>query len=169
MPVARWALVLYRYIIYPTNNKRCFMNYKQSWLTALVITLLSLFSQSLNWIAFEKIGYDEKFTLITPLILCFMYHLVQLDLGKKSGISRIFFFIFSCAAPFALGLILTIILVLTNFDISTFNPDVDYAGTVPEVTATYAGRFMVTSLYIAVFALIDIPILKHIDTKRNLK
>lgn len=142
------------------------MQYRQTWLTGLVITLLSLFTQWGNWFAFEKIGYDSKFTLLTPLILCLMYHLVQLDAGRDDCFSRQFFFIFSVAVPFLFGLLVTLVMLLLDPGISTFNPDANYTGTVPEVISTYAGRFMVTSLYMAVFALIDIPVLKALDSRR---
>lgn len=142
------------------------MQFKQTWLTGLVITLMSLFSQWVNWFIFEKIGYDEKYTLITPLVLCFMYHLVQLDAGGKDTFSRKFFFIFSSAVPFMFGLLVTLIMLLLDPGISTFSPDTPYTGTAPEVISTYAGRFMVTSLYLAVFALIDIPVLKLLDGKK---
>ncbi|MCD7890982.1 MAG: hypothetical protein LUG26_04205 [Ruminococcus sp.] len=145
------------------------MQYKQNWLTGGIIALLSLFVQWLNWFAFEKLGYDEKYTLITPLIICFMYHLVQLDAGKKDSISRKFVFIFSAAVPFAFGLVLTVVFLLIDPGISTFSPDVDYTGTAPEVISTYAGRFMITSLYLTVFALIDIPIQKYLDSRRRKK
>lgn len=142
------------------------MQYKQNWLTGLVIALLSLFAQWVNWFIFEKIGYDPKFTLLTPLVLCLMYHLVQLDAGGEGSFSRRFFFIFSVAVPFLTGLLLTLVLLLLDPGISTFSPDADYKGTAPEVISTYAGRFMVTSLYLTVFALIDIPVLKYLDRKR---
>ncbi len=145
------------------------MKYKESWVSALVITLLSLFCQWCNWFTFEKLNYSEKLTLFTPLILCIMYHLVQLDAGKDGCFSRRFFFIFSSAVPFLFGLVLTVIMLLLDPGISTFTPDEVYKGTIPEVVSVYAGRFMVTSLYIAVFALIDIPILKYIDRKRDSK
>ncbi|MBQ8296294.1 MAG: hypothetical protein IJX77_00755 [Ruminococcus sp.] len=146
------------------------MQFTQSLKTGIIIAVLSLFAQTLNWVAFEKIGYDAKFTLLTPLILCFMYHLVQLDAGSKEfNFSRRFFFGFSVALPFAAGLILTIVMLVLDPGISTFNPDADYTGTAPEIIATYAGRFMLTSLYMAVFALIDIPILKYLDRKREEK
>lgn len=128
---------------------------------------MSLFCQWLNWFTFEKIGYDEKFTLITPLILCFMYHLVQLDAGKNGNFSRGFFFTFSSAVPFLFGLLVTLVLLILNPGISTFSPDVDYTGTPVEIIATYAGRFMFTSLYLAAFALIDLPIQKYLDHKKE--
>ena len=142
------------------------MQFKQTWLTGLVITLMSLFTQWVNWFIFEKIGYDEVYTLLTPLVLCFMYHLVQLDAGGKDTFSRKFFFIFSSVVPFMFGLLVTLIMLLLDPGISTFSPDTPYTGTVPEVISTYAGRFMVTSLYLAVFALIDIPLLRYSDGKK---
>lgn len=142
------------------------MKYRQSFLSGLVIFLLSLFSQWLNWFAFEKLSYSSKYLFITPMILCLMYHLVQLDAGKDECFSRRFFFTFSVMIPFIFGLIMTVVMFLLNPGLSTFTPDADYAGTVPEIISTYVGRFMVTSLYMAVFALIDIPILKLIDRKR---
>lgn len=145
------------------------MKLRQSFFTGLIIALMSLFSQWVNWFIFEKVGYDEKFTLLTPLVLCLMYHLVQLDAGGKDCFSRGFFFIFSAAVPFLFGLLVTLIMLLLDPGISTFNPEVSYTGTAPEVISTYAGRFMVTSLYLAVFALIDIPVLKLLDGKRTKK
>lgn len=145
------------------------MKYRQSFLSALVIFLLSIFTQWLNWFAYDKLEYSWGYTLITPLILCLMYHLVQLDAGKEDCFSRRFFFIFSVAVPFLSGLFLTLLILILNPGISTFNPDIDYTGTIPEVIATFSGRVMVTSLYLAVFALIDIPILRSLDRKREEK
>jgi len=145
------------------------MAYRQTFLTGVIIAMMSLFCQWLNWFAFEKIGYEQWITLVTPLILCFMYHLVQLDAGKNGNFSRGFFFIFSVAVPFLVGLIITLVILILNPGISTFAPDVDYMGTPPEIIATYAGRFMFTSLYLAVFALIDLPIQKYLDSKKENK
>lgn len=145
------------------------MKYKESWISALVISILSLFCQWCNWFVFEKLDYNERITLVTPLILCIMYHLVQLDAGKEGCFSRRFFFMFSTAVPFLFGLVLTIVMLLLDPGISTFNPEEAYRGTIQEAISVYAGRFMITSLYMAVFALIDIPVLKYIDRKRESK
>ncbi len=145
------------------------MQFRQSIKTGIIIAVLSLFMQTMNWVLFEKLGYDAKFTLITPLVLCLMYHFVQLDASRDGNLSRGFFFLFSVAVPFAFGLILTIVMLLTNPRISTFSADVPYTGTAPEVISTYAGRYMFTSLYMAIFALIDIPVLKYCDKRREEK
>lgn len=139
------------------------LHFHEGMFSAVVITVLSLFAQWLNWFAFEKIGYSWWIALITPLILCMMYHFVQLDAGGKSGFSRIYFFIFSAAVPFLLGILLTILIYLGDPDISTFNPEAEYAGTVQELISLYSGRISVTSLYLMIFAAIDIPILRASD------
>lgn len=149
------------------NSAASSLRFPQSPLSAAVITVLSLFCQFLNWFAFEKIGYPWWTALITPLLLCAMYHFVQLDAGGKSGYSRIFVFIFSAAVPLLLGIFLTLAVFFGNPDISTFDPEAEYRGSVPELTALYSGRFIVTSLYLCVFALIDIPILRACDRKRR--
>lgn len=141
------------------------MKYKQNFFTGLSIYLLSCFAQWFNWFVFEKVDFDWKITLFTPLILCLMYHLVQVDAGKEDSFSRLYFFLFSVALPFLTGLIITVAIFLLNPDISNFNSETDYIGTVPEIICTYTGRLMFTSLYIAFFALIDIPVLKHFDKK----
>ena len=98
-----------------------------------------------------------------------MYHLVQLDAGQKDGFSRRFFFLFAVFVPFAVGFIITLLILLLDPGISTFNPEADYQGTAAEIISTYAGRFMLTSLYLAAFALIDIPLLRYLDHKKEQK
>jgi hypothetical protein len=148
------------------NTEAAQLRFTQSPLSAAVITVLSLFCQFLNWFAFEKIGYPWWTALITPLLLCAMYHFVQLDAGGNSGYSRIFVFIFSAAVPLLLGIFLTLAVFLGSPDISTFNPEAEYRGTAAELISLYSGRFAVTSLYLCVFALIDIPVLRACDRRR---
>ena len=94
------------------NTEAAQLRFTQSPLSAAVITVLSLFCQFLNWFAFEKIGYPWWTALITPLLLCAMYHFVQLDAGGNSGYSRIFVFIYSAAVPLLLGIFLTLAVLL---------------------------------------------------------
>ena len=134
-------------------------SFEQTPFTALVITLSSLFCQWVNWFAYEKINFDWSYTLFTPLILCLMYHLVQMEAGKNGNFSRKFFFIFSALIPFIFSVILFLVVFLLNPDISVFNAEIQYTGTIIENIATYLGRFCFTSLYLIVFALVDIPLL----------
>ena len=143
------------------------LKFSQTPFSSALITLMSLFCQFLNWFAFEKLGYPWWIALITPLVLCMMYHFVQLDAGEKNGYSRMFVFIFSVAVPLLLGIIITLILFLGNSELSTFNSNIEYKGTVREIISLYSGRISVTSLYLFVFALIDIPLLGVCDKARK--
>ncbi len=147
--------------------ERGFLVYEERPFTAIVIVLLSLFCQWGNWFVYEKLGYSWEFTLVTPLILCLMYHFVQMDAGINGNFSRLFFFRFAVLVPLLIGILLTVIMLLSSPDISNFDPEAEYKGSVREIIATYAGRFVFTSLYMLIFAVIDIPILKYIDSKRE--
>lgn len=143
------------------------LSFRQSPFSAAVITVLSLFSQFMNWFAFEKLDYPWWVTLITPLLLCAMYHFVQLDAGGKNGYSRIFFYVFSAAVPLLLGIFLTLAVYLGDPDLSTFNYEAEYTGTPRELISLYSGRIAITSLYVTVFAAMDIPVLKMCDKARK--
>lgn len=146
------------------SKSRC-LSYKASPFTALVITVMSLFMQWFIWFAYEKLDKEWYFNLVTPLVLCMMYHFVQLDAGKNGNFSRKFFFIFSIIVPLSLGVAVTLLIYVMNSDISVFNMDKDYEGTAKEIVITYAGRFIYTSLYMLIFAVIDIPVLRSIGRK----
>ena len=148
------------------DSKSRFLRYKEGPLTGIVIAVLSLFAQWLNWYAYEKLGYSWVFTLFTPLILCAAYHLVALDAGREGNFSRRFLGLFAVAVPLVTGVVLTVIMLIAAPDISNFDPETAYAGTVQERIATYSGRFVLTSVYLGVFALIDIPVLRRLDRKK---
>ena len=142
------------------NTERSFLKFCEGPLSGLLITVISLFCQWAVWFVYEKINYAWGFTLVTPLVLCIMYHFVQLDGGREGSFSRRFFFIFSVLVPLLLGVILTGIMLLAAPEISVFSPDAEYRGTVREIIAIYAGRFVFTSLYLLVFAAFDALIRK---------
>ncbi|MBR2284505.1 MAG: hypothetical protein IJ874_08845 [Ruminococcus sp.] len=150
------------------------LSYRETPASAAAVTLLSLFCQWLNWFAYEKLDYPWGFTLITPLILCIMYHFVQLDSvperkpeDEKPHFTRRFVYIFAALLPFLVGVLITVLMLLSNPQISVFDPDEDYAGTIPEVIAIYAGRFTITSLYLMIFGIIDIPLLNMADNRKK--
>ncbi len=89
-----------------------------------------------------------------------MYHFIQLDGGHDGSFSRRFFFIFSVLVPLFTGILLTVIMLLAAPEISVFSPEAEYRGTVREAIATYAGRFIFTSLYLLIFAAVDAMIMK---------
>lgn len=143
------------------------LSYKGSPASASVIVVLSFFAQWLNWALFEKAGYSWKITLLTPLMLCLMYHFVQLDAGEYRNFSRRFFFVFSALVPLVLSILISAAVYFSYPHISNFDPEADFKGTIPEMIATYTGRFIITSLYLTVFAVIDIPVLKYMDRKKK--
>ena len=150
-----------------SDTKKSVLDYKGNTVTASIIIVLSFFAQWLNWYAFEKIGYSWEFTLVTPLLLCLMYHFVQLDAGIYSNFSRKFFFVFSALVPLAVSIAISTAVYISYPHISSFDRNVCYSGTAPELIATYSGRFTITSLYLIIFAQIDIPVLKYTDRKRK--
>ena len=153
------------------NTGMSFLKFREGPLSGLLITVISLFCQWAVWFVYEKINYAWGFTLVTPLVLCMMYHFVQLDSGREGSFSRRFIFIFSAAVPLLTGVILTVIMLLAAHDISVFSPEAEYRGTVREIIATYAGRFVFTSLYLLIFGIIDALILKKHgqDSRRERK
>ena len=150
------------------------LSYRETPVSAAVISVLSLFCQWANWFVYEKVNYPWGFTFVTPLILCLMYHFVQLDSSaenngssESSGLTRRFVYLFAAIVPLLTGILITVVMLIFSPDISVFNPDKDYTGTFREVIAVYAGRFAVTSLYLTVFGIIDMPILKSADSRKK--
>ena len=145
------------------------LSYRASFLSAIVIFISSLFCQWLNWFIYEKEGYAWGFALITPLVLCMMYHFVQLDAGRNGNFSRIFFFVFSAALPLAASAALALVMKRNYPELGIFGSDRGYSGSAEEKIALYAGRFVLTSAYLAVFAVIDVPLLRYADKKEKKK
>ncbi|NLT10402.1 MAG: hypothetical protein GXY08_13040 [Ruminococcus sp.] len=143
------------------------LKYGQGPFTALIIAICSIFMQWFLWFVYEKAGYSWGFNLVTPLILCMMYHCVQLDAGRQGNFSRRFCFFWGVIVPLIIGVGLTLFLFLRSPDMSPFSPDADYTGKPAEVIAIYSGRIVMTSIYLLIFAVIDVQILKRTDNKAN--
>ena len=151
-----------------SDDDKCrYLSYKESFSSAVTIFVMSLFAQWVNWFAYEKAGYGWGYTFITPLILCMMYHFVQLDAGKHGSFSRRFFFIFSVLLPLIFSISLTAVMKLNYPGSYVFDPKADYDSSVSSVIAVYAGRFTFTSVYLLVFSIADIPLLKRSDDKEK--
>lgn len=151
------------------DDKCRYLSYRASFSSAVTIFAMSLFSQWVNWYIYERAGYEWGFTLITPLVLCMMYHFIQLDAGRHGNFSRSFFFVFSVAMPLIFSIGLTIVMRLAAPDSYVFDPGAEYDSSASSVIAVYAGRFIFTSAYLLIFALIDIPILKRMDQREKEK
>ncbi len=149
-----------------SENDAAFLRFRQGPVSAVVITLLSLFAQWVNWFALDKLDYSPYIALFTPLILCMMYHFVQLDGGRESY-PRKFVYVFSAIIPLVFSICMTLFIFLSAPDISTFDPQLEYSGTVKELISLYTSRFVISSLYIVIFGIIDIPILKAMDKRKK--
>lgn len=147
------------------NNSVRSLNYRGGVMSAVVVFVLSIFVQWLNWFAYDKLDYHWGLTLATPLILCAAYHFVALDSGKNGNFSRKFLYIFAAVLPLIFGIMLTAVMFVTNPDISTFNAEAEYEGKAAEIVSTYSGRFVITSLYLVIFGIIDMPLLKALDKR----
>lgn len=139
------------------DEKGKYLSYRAGFFTAIVIFALSMFAQWFNWYAFDKLAYEQIYVLFTPLILCMMYHFVQLDAGKHGNFSRQFFFSCAVGAP----CIFSLILFFITFDLDSIDNSI--RGTI----AVYSARIMITSAYLLVFSVIDIPILRYLDKKEK--
>ena len=69
--------------------------------------------------------------------------------------------------PLVIGTALTLILYLKYPEMSPFDLDAEYTGSFRELAAVYSGRIVMTSAYLLIFAIIDIPILKRTDSKTD--
>lgn len=149
-----------------SKDEAAFLRIRQGPMSAVVISLMSLFAQWLNWFALDRLNYSPYIALFTPLILCLMYHFVQLDCGE-GGCPRKFIYVFSAIVPLIFSVCVTLYIFLSAPDISTFDPRLEYSGTVKELISLYTSRFVISSLYIVIFGVIDIPILKAIDKRKK--
>lgn len=139
------------------NDKGRYLTYPASCFSAAVIIVLSLFAHWVMWFAYLRSGMSKGAFLFMPLILCMMYHFVQLDAGRHGNFSREFFFICAVGVP----CILCLVLFFITFDLDS--ADISMRGTI----AKYSARIMFSSAYLIVFALIDIPVLRHLDKKEK--
>ena len=149
------------------GDKCRYLSYKAGFSSAVTIFVMSLFAQWVNWFVYEKAGYGWGYTLITPLILCMMYHFVQTDAGKHGSFSRQFFFVFSVALPLVFSIAVILVLRADSPDIYVFDPQAGYDSSARSLIAVYTGRFIFTSAYLLIFAIIDIPLLKRYDDKEK--
>ena len=80
-----------------------------------------------------------------------------------------FFFVFSAALPLAASAALALIMKRNYPELGIFGSDRGYTGSTEEKIALYAGRIVLTSAYLTVFAVIDVPLLRYADKKEKKK
>ena len=112
----------------------------------------SLFIQCIHWVIFEKAAFASSYLWFTPLVICLMYKLLTLDSKKEKGISKLFVFGFGVALPLVISLAVSIYMIVSYPDLSVFSDTVQESGTARETIALYSGRMVLTSVYLAIFA-----------------
>lgn len=149
----------------PQNSR--YLDFRGCFASAAVIYVMSIFSQWLNWYIYDKTEYGWGIAVISPLILCLIYHFIQLDAGKHNNFSRRFFFLFSVAIPLISFAAVIAAIALTSPEHRAFKLLDDSGSDMSGKIALWAGRIVFTSLYMLIFAVIDIPFLKKSDEKEK--
>ena len=136
---------------------------------AAVMTAASLFIQIIHWVVFDKVQFDSLYLWFTPLIFCLMYRLLMADCEKGGKISKGFIFSFTVAVPFLLAVLVSVYMIVSYPDISTFFATMEETGVLSETIALYSGRITLTSGYLLVYSLLDALIISRIWNKTAAK
>ena len=68
-----------------------------------LLTAGSLFAQTLLWVAYDYFRMQVWVMGALPLLICLLYHAVQLDSGADKLMGRRFVFAGACLLPLLLG------------------------------------------------------------------
>ncbi len=145
------------------------MNKKISLRSMLLMIGISLFLHVLHWVIYEIIAFSWMICLITPLLLCLCYHGFQTDCEGTFGISRKQVFLGTVLIPFLMVIAVSVLLFINDPHMGLYAPNGQLTGSVPEKIALYAGRTVLSGLYVLIFSVIDIPILHWQDGRRYVK
>ena len=115
----------------------------------------SLFLQTLLWAAYDYLQMQVWVLAGLPLLICMLYHAVQLDSGKGKLMSRRFVFAGSCIAPLLAGAALGLWMYWTYPGLEVFGGTGWGGGPVQETIAKYSARYLLTSGYLILFAGLD--------------
>ena len=139
------------------------------WKKYLAVTAASLFLQVLHWALYQWLDFSPLLLALTPLLLCGAYHAVQSDTTAHRGIRRRTVFLAGVLTPLLLSLLLSLGFFLHDPDMSLYHPFAVSQGGAEETAARYAGRVMLTSLYLLVFSAPDCLLLHLQDAYQSRK
>lgn len=145
------------------------LSIRTTWGKAAVMTAASLFIQIIHWVVFDKVQFDSAYLWFTPLIFCLMYRLLMADCESGGKISKGFIFSFTVAVPFLLALLVSVYMIISYPDISTFSAIKEETGSVSETISIYSGRIVLTSGYLLIYSLLDLLIISKIWKKTAAK
>lgn len=141
----------------------------KDWKKIVAVTAASLFLQILHWLIYQWTAFPVGMLFVTPLLLCAVYHVYQSDTLENRGIRRLHVFLAGILLPFLLSAVVSAAMFLHNPDMSLYHPFVRPTGSAAETAALYAGRVMLTSLYLLVFSGLDCILLHLQDGYRRRK
>lgn len=115
----------------------------------------SLFSQWFLWFLHGKLEFPMPTLAVLPLLLCAMYHLMQMESGEGKLFRRGFVFRWTVLLPLVLGIALAVYMWGNFPDLAVFEYGAPLTGAPREIIACYAARFILTSLYLLIFSGLD--------------
>ena len=133
------------------------------------MALISLFVHVLHWAVYELIAFSIWFAAVTPLVICLIYHLLQTDCQETFNISRKQIFIGTVAVPLLVAAVISVIVFVNNPSLGVYSSGGQLSGSFIEKIAIYSGRIVISALYLLLFSIIDIPLLRFQDQRRYLK
>lgn len=134
-----------------------------------VMAAASLFAQWAHWFVYEKIGFSSVYLCFTPLVLCLMYRLLMADCESGRKFSKPFVFVFTVLVPLAVSVIISVYMMLSFPDISTFSASEPERGIPTEIISLYSGRLVLTCAYLLVYSFLDLLIVSKVWEKLSSK
>ncbi|MBQ8687101.1 MAG: hypothetical protein IJ512_00975 [Ruminococcus sp.] len=137
-----------------------------SWKPVVMMVLLSLFLHVLHWILYDAIAVTYAFCFLTPLLLCLCYHLFQTDCQATFGFSRKKVFFGTVFIPLLAAIAVSGIVFINNPHLGLYSHGGQLTGGAAEKIGLYAGRTILSGIYVLLFSVADIPILHWQDRNR---
>lgn len=141
----------------------------KTWKKIIFVVLCSLFLQLLHWLVYQWTSFSAGLLFLTPLLLCAVYHVYQSDTLENRGLRRLHVFLGGVLIPLLLSGMVSLALFLHDPDMSLYHAFQEPEGNAAETAALYAGRIMLTSLYLLLFSGIDVLLLRLQDSRRERK
>lgn len=138
------------------------------WKKRCLITLGSLFLQILHWLIYQWTAFPVQMLLLTPLLLCAAYHVCQSDTIENRGISRRNVFFWGVLMPLFIAMLVSVICYVQSPSMALYHSSAEPIVGVVQMMALYAGRTVLTSMYLLIFAGLD-GILLYLQDRRQEK
>ncbi len=132
----------------------------------LLVFVCSLFLQAAHWLIYTLTEFPAWLLAITPLVLCGIYHVYQVESMENHGSGRLRIFLAGVLSPFLLSILVSVGCYVHNPDLTIFHPAAVQVRNAAEYLARYAGLVTITSGYLLLFSALDIP-LQHLQVSRK--